>query len=135
MIGAYDGRHQGCSNPLWNWLCQNGTPFNMGKLCQESGMKRRSKVNLNAPVWVAFVLCAPMLCAQQGTLSVSNDPSNAAPLTLTLQDALARARANEPQSRAALTQYGVARQQTVQARAGLLPNVNYNAEFLYTQGN
>jgi outer membrane protein TolC len=29
----------------------------------------------------------------------------------------------------------VARQQAVQARAGLLPNVNYNAEFLYTQGN
>src|SRR5438067_1107231 len=63
------------------------------------------------------------------------DNSTSAPLTLTLQDALTRARANEPQYRAALTQYGVARQQTVQARAGLLPNVNYNAEFLYTQGN
>jgi outer membrane protein TolC len=56
-------------------------------------------------------------------------------MTLTLQDALARARANEPQYRAAITQYGVARQATTQARAGLLPNVNYNAAFLYTQGN
>ena len=73
----------------------------------------------------------------QGTkVSVSPaDANTGAPLALTLQDALNRARANEPQYRAALTQYGVARQQTVQARAGLLPNVNYNAEFLYTQGN
>jgi outer membrane protein TolC len=52
-----------------------------------------------------------------------------------LQDALGRAKNNEPQYRAALTQYGVARQATVQSRAALLPNVNYNAEFLYTQGN
>src|SRR5262249_8198510 len=58
-----------------------------------------------------------------------------APVTLTLQDALARAQANDPQYRAALTEYGVARQVTVQSRAALLPNINYNAAFLYTQGN
>src|SRR6266404_40230 len=57
------------------------------------------------------------------------------PLTITLQDAIARARANEPQYRAALTQYGVARQNTVQSRAAMLPNVNYTTSFLYTQGN
>ena len=75
--------------------------------------------------------------AQDTTVSAAAaDGANAGgPVTLTLQDALTRARANEPQYRAALTQYGVARQQTVQARAGLLPNVNYDAEFLYTQGN
>jgi outer membrane protein TolC len=56
-------------------------------------------------------------------------------MTVTLQDALTRARANEPQYRAAITQYGVARQASTEARAGLLPNVNYNAAFLYTQGN
>ena len=61
--------------------------------------------------------------------------NSAAPLTLTLQDAVARARANEPQYRAALTDYGVARQNTVQARAGLLPNVSYSGRYLYTQGN
>src|SRR6266851_7620246 len=61
--------------------------------------------------------------------------SSAAPLTLTLQDAVARARANEPQYHAALTDYGVARQNTVQARAGLLPNVSYTGQFLYNQGN
>ena len=61
--------------------------------------------------------------------------NSAAPLTLTLQDALTRARANEPQYRAALTDYGVARQNTVQTRAGLLPNVSYNGQYLYTEGN
>jgi len=61
--------------------------------------------------------------------------SSSAPLTLTLKDALARARANEPQYRSAQTSYGVARQNTVQSRAALLPNASYNAQFLYTEGN
>ena len=87
---------------------------------------------LGIAVWL--VLAALNLGAQDTKLSAVAGDSNA-PLTVTLQDALHRARANEPQYRAALTQYGVARQQTVQARAGLLPSVNYNAEFLYTQGN
>jgi outer membrane protein TolC len=57
-----------------------------------------------------------------------------APLVLTLQDALARAKANDPQFRAALTELGLAHQDVVQSRAGLLPNVNYNMQFIYTQG-
>jgi outer membrane protein TolC len=58
----------------------------------------------------------------------------AAPLTITLQDALQRARLNDPQYRSALTDLGLARQDRVQARAGLLPNVTYNNSFVYTQG-
>ena len=54
---------------------------------------------------------------------------------LTLQDALARAKANNPQYRSALTDLGVAHQDTVQSRAQLLPNVNYNMQYIYTQGN
>jgi len=61
--------------------------------------------------------------------------STTGPVTITLQDALARARVNEPQYRAALTQYGVAKENTVQSRAALLPNVNYSTSFIYTQGN
>ncbi|MGA8761717.1 MAG: TolC family protein [Candidatus Sulfotelmatobacter sp.] len=57
-----------------------------------------------------------------------------APLVLTLQDALARAKTNDPQFRAALTELGLAHQDTVQSRAQLLPNVNYNMQFIYTQG-
>lgn len=71
--------------------------------------------------------------AQQ--ISSSTQKTTAAPLTITLQDALARARSNEPTYMAAISRYGIARQATVQARAGLLPNVNYNAQFLYTEGN
>jgi outer membrane protein TolC len=52
-----------------------------------------------------------------------------------LQDALARARVNEPQYRSAITAYGVAKGNTVQARAGLLPNVTYNTSFIYTEAN
>jgi outer membrane protein TolC len=58
----------------------------------------------------------------------------AAPITITLQDALQRARQNDPQYRSAVTDLGLAREDRVQARAGLLPNVNYNTSFIYTQG-
>jgi outer membrane protein TolC len=59
---------------------------------------------------------------------------NAGPLTITLQDALDRARANEPQFRSAQTEAAVARQDVVQARAALLPSVNYTTAYLYTEG-
>ena len=58
-----------------------------------------------------------------------------APLTLTLQDALQRARMNDPQYLSAVTDLGLAKEDRVQARAGLLPDVNYNNSFIYTQGN
>jgi outer membrane protein TolC len=63
--------------------------------------------------------------AQGGSASASS----AAPLTITLQDALQRARLNDPQYRSALTDLGLAREDRVQARAGLLPSVNYNNSF------
>ena len=65
--------------------------------------------------------------------NASNAPSNA-PLMLTLQDALERAKKNNPEYRAAMTEFGLARQDRVQSRAALLPSVNYNAAFLYTEG-
>jgi outer membrane protein TolC len=71
---------------------------------------------------------------QQSSQSTASLNSTS-PITLTLLDALARARANEPQYHAALTQYAVARQNRIQARAALLPDLSYNAGFLYTQGN
>ncbi len=58
-----------------------------------------------------------------------------APQTITFQDALALARANNPQFAAARTEAGLAREDKVQARAALLPSASYNAQFLYTQGN
>src|SRR6266704_5731646 len=84
---------------------------------------------------VLSVLLMISSAAGQETNQVATANNSAAPLTVTLQDALARAQTNAPQYRAALTEYGVARENRVQSRAALLPNVNYNAEFLYTQGN
>lgn len=63
-----------------------------------------------------------------------NTAGSAAPLTITFQDALQRAKNNDPQYRSALTDLGVARGDRVQARAGLLPGVSYNTSFIYTQG-
>jgi outer membrane protein TolC len=96
--------------------------------------------------WVVFILVLVLLVvvrtgfAQVPAQELSAQApgataqGNGAPLTLTLQDALQRARRNEPQYRAALTDLGVARQDRVQARAGLLPSLSYNNSFIYTQG-
>ncbi|HEX3352831.1 MAG TPA: TolC family protein [Terriglobales bacterium] len=87
-------------------------------------------------VGLAIVVARLLMPAwgQQPTQAVSS-PSPGGPIPLTLADALARARTNELQYRAALTQYAVAKEGRVQSRAALLPNVSYNAGFLYTQGN
>lgn len=61
-------------------------------------------------------------------------PASGAPVTITLQDALQRARLNDPQYRASATNLGLAREDRVQSRAGLFPNLNYNTSFIYTQG-
>jgi outer membrane protein TolC len=68
------------------------------------------------------------------TQGASATPAAGAPLTITLQDALQRARQNDPQYRAAVTDLGLAREDRVQARAALLPNLNYNTSFIYTEG-
>lgn len=57
-----------------------------------------------------------------------------APTVITLKDAIDRARKLDVTYRTALTAAGVAREDHVQARAALLPSVNYNAQYLYTEG-
>jgi outer membrane protein len=93
---------------------------------------------------MVLLLASPALFAQtsppevtithaSGSVGVSADSS--APLTITLQDALERARANDPSFHSALTDLGVAREDRVQSRAGLLPSVSYNNSFIYTEGS
>ncbi len=74
----------------------------------------------------------PTLSASPGA---ANLPAAVSTVSLTLADALVRARANSPQFQAALTQLGLAREDRVQARAALLPGVDYNNGFIYTEGN
>lgn len=61
--------------------------------------------------------------------------NKATPISLTLADAIARAKANNPAFQAALVRFGLARQDTVIARSTLLPSVDFNNTYLYTQGN
>jgi outer membrane protein TolC len=94
-------------------------------------------------LWLVAILatCAMAALAQDHQdLSASSPQQTAArapstaPLTLTLQDALQRARANSVPFQAALTALGLAHGDKVQTRAAMLPNVNYTTQYLYTQG-
>jgi outer membrane protein TolC len=93
--------------------------------------------------WILFFLFLSMAVNATGQVKaqLSASPSSGsnagtkAPLTLTLQDALKLARSNTPQFQAALTELGIAQQEKTIGRAGLLPSVNYNNQFIYTQPN
>src|SRR5438477_5556758 len=84
---------------------------------------------------ISFPVWSQTTPSQPATGTGTNQATNGAPLTLTLQDALVRARKNNPEYRAAVTEFGLAKEDRVQSRAALLPNVNYNTSFFYTQGN
>ncbi|HEX7288836.1 MAG TPA: TolC family protein [Candidatus Angelobacter sp.] len=60
--------------------------------------------------------------------------STQAPLTLTLQDVLKRARANSVPVQAAFTDQALAHQDKVQAQSALLPSVTYNNAYIFSQG-
>jgi outer membrane protein TolC len=91
---------------------------------------------------VALASLAAPVVAQDRSASpavdhtVSAAPSTttgAAPIRLTLQDALDRGRQNSVAFQAALTDAAVARQDTAQARDALLPSVAFNNQAIYTQ--
>jgi outer membrane protein TolC len=73
----------------------------------------------------------PATLAEQATTTADSQ----APLVVTLQDSLQRARKLDPTYRSALTDAGIAREDHLQARAALLPSVSENTEYLYTEGN
>ena len=91
----------------------------------------RIEVLVRLPISILVLLATSSMGFAQATPSSQN---LTAPLTLTLQDALQRARQNTPEYRAAITDLGLAREDRVQARAMLLPDVNYNTSYIYTQG-
>jgi len=111
---------------------------------------RKCLVNLCALVPVCLVLHALLAASParaQGEAPVSPpqstvqlvQPSSPGPegamVTITLQDALERARENDAQFLAAVTDAKIAREDRVQARAALLPSVNDSTQYLGTQGN
>ena len=90
---------------------------------------------------IAGLLCAKAATGQEAnpTPDRQQAPPAAngtatAPLQLTLQDALDRARKNSTQFQAAQTTAGLAREDRTQARNALLPTVTYNNSVIYTKG-
>ena len=70
-----------------------------------------------------------------GPNSVTDSAAKPSVERLSLQDAIERARRNDPQSQAAQTDARILREDHVQARNSLLPSVAYNNSGIYTQGN
>src|SRR5467141_3752639 len=103
-------------------------------------MKRRYTLQWASASFIYFV-CVLFSAAQEtspapASARQSPKPANAAaaaPLRLTLQDALDRARKNSVQFQAAVTNAGLARQDSRQAFDALLPSVTYNNSAIYTQ--
>ncbi len=67
--------------------------------------------------------------------TVAEPAGGSAALTISLQDALERARANSPQFQSANISALLAKEDRIQGKAGLLPTVNYFNQYIYTQGN
>src|ERR1700757_2740825 len=84
---------------------------------------------------VTCALAASQTTRDAATQAPAAQNSTSAPLTLTLADALERARSNSPEFRAAGNESGLAHEDRIQGGAGLLPTVNYNNQFVYTEGN
>ena len=91
------------------------------------------KLALTTLGWLALTTAQAQVPVSAQTASPAQPQT--VPVVLTLADALSRAKANSPQFQAAVTELGLAREDRYQARAALLPGVDYNNSFTYTQGN
>jgi outer membrane protein TolC len=108
-------------------------------------MKSRLILVLSWASVVALLFsCAGTAAAQETPPPAAAEPpkdaqqaraATPAPLRLTLEDALARARKNSTQFQASQTDAAIARQDRYQAAAALLPSVAYNNQAIYTQVN
>lgn len=91
------------------------------------------------PRWLILGLSAMLSWSAAGQGLSAQDsplqPGTAAPLLINLQDALARAKANNQQFQTANISAQLAHEDRVQAKAGLLPSLNYFNQFIYTQPN
>jgi outer membrane protein TolC len=77
----------------------------------------------------------PAVLAKQAQAGAASASTPGTPVRLTLQEALALARKNEPTYQAVATDAGVAREARAQARDALLPTVNFNTSVLYTESS
>lgn len=92
-------------------------------------MRNRIPIACLAATWMAALAIA------QTPVQQNEAQPAATRLTISLQDALERARANSPQFQSASITALLAREDRVQSKAGLLPSLNYFNQYIYTQGN
>jgi outer membrane protein TolC len=86
-------------------------------------------------VLLALLLLQSILTAAQVAPQQHQDESTRAPLRLTLQDALARARQYGTQVHSADILAQVAKENRAQAKAATLPSLSMLNQFIYTEGN
>jgi outer membrane protein TolC len=118
-----------------------------------AGLRRSlaaSSAGCLVPWLLAFALAVcltPMRAGAQSAAPSADSPSTMQlqqisspdhtnpPLTITLEDALDRARKNDAQFLASLTDEKIAREDHTQARNALLPSLSDSTQYLGTQGN
>ena len=84
---------------------------------------------------LVMTACLRIWAQTDVTVAQSSTPPRDQTLTISLADAIQRAKANAPQFHLALTEAGLAREDRVQARAALLPDVGYSTGAIYTEPN
>ena len=94
----------------------------------------RIPASIVLPVCLAMSVAAPAL-SQQTQISAAQASMSGpvSPAPITLEDAIARAKANEPNFAAAVASAKVAALDRSLARSALLPSVVYHNQYLYTQ--
>jgi len=93
-------------------------------------MHNRISITFVAGTWLAWAAMAQALAQAPGQPAAGSTR-----LTITLQDALERAKANSPQFQSANITALLAREDRVQSRAALLPALNYFNQYIYTEAN
>lgn len=84
-------------------------------------------------LWVAAVCLTTMAASAQPLPEATASGAATAPAAITLDEAIARARSNEPTFAAAVAASRNAGLDRSIARSALLPSVTYNNQYLYTQ--
>lgn len=94
------------------------------------------RIHTSVPVIACVAMLILPACLGQQTqafASVSTSPSSAVSSAISLEDAIARAKTNEPTFAAAVAANKVAALDHSIARSALLPSVVYHNQYLYTQ--
>lgn len=98
-------------------------------------LKMKSWISISPRTLPLALLLLPQLPFAQAQSPAAPPPGAQQALTIDLQNAIARAKANSQQLLSVQLNTSLAREDRFQAKAGLLPTLSYNNQYIYTQGN